>query len=603
MTDYVQPDSTIILYTNVELDNTYNHTFYFGSPTERENMFNPDSSASYKQHALVKLTNQMYKVAKDTNTIRVYTDKMTFSWLGMTATYYDVNYMRFKNTSYEDKWFYAFITKSEYLNEHVCELTYELDVMTTFFFDYELDPCYVEREHVLRDTIEYRRVPESLEFGQYITRDESDGDLLDKSNGLKGWSLVLVVTQGLNSGGGVRSDVVFQRYDGLPTSFIEYHTFQYATWDSTNSVWTYASNSDLQTFYDTYIDPYTQTGAPEDALIGLYLVPTPLITAIIDNEYKDPNERIISRITRPTDFLYQGNSYTPFNEKVLDYPYNFVQIFDTTGNTGSFNFEDSTYGSETVELAFKMVGNISSGSPSEIVIPLKYKGSNENILESMTFSNPPSISLITDAYKEWLASNGTLTMLSGVRGAIGAGSTVGESIGGMALGGAITAAKGAVGLVTGVTSLSTSILTTMAKYQQAYIKPNHALNTANANTMTALMHMNFMYAIRQITPQMAKCIDDYFSMFGYACHEVKVPNRAVRHRWTYTKTIGCLITPRNGQWSDYTSSGIPNIFVDKITAIYDKGITFWRTSQKGKVGKYIQTSGSDSENYPDGGVG
>jgi len=68
-----------------------------------------------------------------------------------------------------------------------------------------------------------------------------------------------------------------------------------------------------------------------------------------------------------------------------------------------------------------------------------------------------------------------------------------------------------------------------------------------------------------IKEEYAKIIDDYFSMFGYKINRVKVPNKAHRSRWWYTKTLNVNI-----------DGAIPNKDMQKIKDCYNKGITFWR---------------------------
>lgn len=46
---------------------------------------------------------------------------------------YDCNYLAFQNTSFGSKWFYAFITSVEYVNNITSEITFEIDVLQTYF--------------------------------------------------------------------------------------------------------------------------------------------------------------------------------------------------------------------------------------------------------------------------------------------------------------------------------------------------------------------------------------------------------------------------------------------------------------------------------------
>ena len=94
------PNSTITLYSGVKLSNDQNDTFYFDSLSSQETFFNNLSRISV-------LSNQ-YRIEPTKNVIKI---ELPYS------SVYKVNYMRFKNTSYENKWFYAFVTKIDYINE------------------------------------------------------------------------------------------------------------------------------------------------------------------------------------------------------------------------------------------------------------------------------------------------------------------------------------------------------------------------------------------------------------------------------------------------------------------------------------------------------
>ena len=79
----------------------------------------------------------------------------------------------------------------------------------------------------------------------------------------------------------------------------------------------------------------------------------------------------------------------------------------------------------------------------------------------------------------------------------------------------------------------------------------------------------------------AKIIDDYFTMYGYAVNELKIPNirsgGSIRPHWNYVKTIGCVIHSATGK-------GLPADAEKNIASIYDRGITFW--NYLSEVGDY-----------------
>ena len=80
----------------------------------------------------------------------------------------------------------------------------------------------------------------------------------------------------------------------------------------------------------------------------------------------------------------------------------------------------------------------------------------------------------------------------------------------------------------------------------------------------------------------AVMIDNYFTMFGYAVRQTKVPNVrqagvTLRPHWNYIQTEACIIHPATGK-------GLPSDDEEKIQEIYNNGITFWTNANE--VGDY-----------------
>ena len=100
-----------------------------------------------------------------------------------------------------------------------------------------------------------------------------------------------------------------------------------------------------------------------------------------------------------------------------------------------------------------------------------------------------------------------------------------------------------------------------------YAKSVQAPHNTGGNTpdyLTSNRLKGFWFFHRTIRYEYAKIIDDYFSRFGYACHQIKVPNIHSRTKWTYTKTVGCQI-----------HGNLPADAIASIQTIFDRGITFW----------------------------
>ena len=74
----------------------------------------------------------------------------------------------YKNETYSNKWFYAYITNMEYVNDNMTLITIQTDVFQTWQFDILYKKMFVEREHVSNDTVGLHTIPEGLETGDYI---------------------------------------------------------------------------------------------------------------------------------------------------------------------------------------------------------------------------------------------------------------------------------------------------------------------------------------------------------------------------------------------------------------------------------------------------
>lgn len=112
---YIQPQTNIRILKNVPLDTTYGHTIYFSDASSQQTYF-----TGKQKYNLGNYTYQ--RVKKGVARVGIKSDNL-----------YDCNYMMFQNTSYGTKWFYAFITSVEFVNNECSEITFELDVMQTWF--------------------------------------------------------------------------------------------------------------------------------------------------------------------------------------------------------------------------------------------------------------------------------------------------------------------------------------------------------------------------------------------------------------------------------------------------------------------------------------
>lgn len=158
---YIYPNTIVRLLKNVPLDDSYSDTIFFSSlQSQTEHFFTYPSMV---------FNNQTYqRVQRGKIRLQVKADDI-----------YDYNYLMFQNTSYGAKWFYAFIKSVEYINDATSEIEFEIDVMQTWFFDYTLEPSYVERETSATDVIGDNIAPEPVDLGPIRCTKVNDTGLFD----------------------------------------------------------------------------------------------------------------------------------------------------------------------------------------------------------------------------------------------------------------------------------------------------------------------------------------------------------------------------------------------------------------------------------------
>lgn len=163
------PNSTLYLCKNVELDPNYNYTIDFENITAQANYFDSKIATEFE-------INEGYSYIRDSQSLKVQAN--IDDLLG-------INYLFYNNGN---KRYYAFITKKEYINTTCTSLSFKLDVLQSFMFNYEIDESFIEREHQDRYSTDlkpiYNLESEQLErgnnykvisFNQYLNTNIKNG--------------------------------------------------------------------------------------------------------------------------------------------------------------------------------------------------------------------------------------------------------------------------------------------------------------------------------------------------------------------------------------------------------------------------------------------
>lgn len=524
----IQPNSTIKLFTGVPLDNTYTDTLYFASGAARDSYFNSLSPLrTFTANSYQRVTSGVFEADCSIEQI------------------YNANYMMFQNTGFENKWFYAFVTDLEYINNHNTRVHYEIDQLMTWLSECTLKQCFIEREHPTTDYVGQNILPEPVTLGEY--KYQTYGEL----NSAVNHYAICLMRVSVDTGQGANGNIYDKVYSGGQLYAVDA--------ESSSAV------SSINDFLATYVQQ------PE-SIVNMYMVPLMLLpiregTSSQADSYSQlaavpggiPAGFFRTQLV-PVSSYTTIDGYTPKNKKLWTYPYFFYHVDNGDGAGLDCRYEFFTNGTPV----FQIDGCITS--PVQLrLTPLNYKGAdetgaNECRSEFLTIAGYPICSWNYDTYRAWAAQN---SVPMTIQGGVAAGSLVlALATGGV--GGLVAAGAGVLG--TAINAVKQSYA---ASIQADTVKGN--IQSGNVNFSKG--KMTFYGGACGVTADYARMIDKFFTMFGYAFNQIGMPQISARPHWNYIKTNGCKLVGR-----------CPADAIAKIKQIFDQGITFWKNASE--VGDY-----------------
>lgn len=520
---YIEPSTRIEFLRGVPLDPGYENTLYFDTLAQQDAYFYDKLALAINRASYQRDERGWLKVSWSA------AENVT----PVIATLYNISYMRFKNSNFENKWFYAFVDAVEYVNNNTVRIRYHIDVMQTWAFDYSFNQCMIEREHTETDNIGENTIPENFELGDYI---------FDNAQEFNYEPTAVVVTAG-DFGGSYGSGVVVP---GLSTkgdwfSGVHFYPFPLHVQQQVDAL-----NQMLE-------DAYTDRDKL-NTIIAVFVMPNNFITPNFP-----PQEYTESVITASQVGGYMLGDYPCRNAKLLTYPYNLLYVTNYQGGHMELHFE---YFSDPTNCKIKVWGNMSV-NPALILYPNNYKTTGDNFDEMLECTGFPMCAWANDAYKAWVAQNaGTL--------AVGAYAILSQGVTG--------AGRALFGLKTGnLNEVSGGARQAMGAYTAAAamvgqvkdhsVAPPTAHGNGNGNVQYQAGKMTFMWCHKHIRPEYAAIIDDFFDMYGYATHRVGYPRRDVRPCYTFVKTVDCSM-----------DGNVPMEDLRAIEDIFNKGVRFWKST-------------------------
>lgn len=547
---YIEPNTNITVYRNTGLSMSYENTLFFESEDDKDLYW-----AAASEYIAATFNKCSYQ-RSERGVIRVEAP---------IRRLYKADYMRFKNVSYENKFYYAFITHVEYINNETSAIYYVLDPIMTWMGVFTLLPCVVLREHSLTDKVGDSLTDEGMQIADYVTT--SENAFPTEVSGESSSIMMSVADEGGNGAiiGGIYSATKTERY---------------------------ATSEEANTRINELVN-----ANQGDNIINIFMCPNEYLTVT-------STAGLYDKVFNFTKGYTSFDGYVPKNNKLFTYPYHKLVVSNSAGAEQTYRPEFFTLTSE--DARFRVIASVNNGV-QVMCIPQNYKGQGNNWEETITLSEFPMCSWGYDSYKAWLAQynayypqnealldtqitgrslkRDTNTILDIAKSVIG-GAATGALTGGTKLGpkGAIAGAVtgGMAGALSSTISGASNTMSyatdnavdreTLVRQQMIYSSeipstPQVTKGKVSPNILFAQSAgIGFRLYDKKIQAQQAILIDNYFTMFGYTVNKIETPNMNTRPYYTYVKTCGCIV-----------GGDVPAEDARNIEHVFDTGVRFWKS--------------------------
>lgn len=439
---------------------------------------------------------------------------------------WSVNYVMYQNDTIGGKWFYAYVTKSEYINEECTALTLKTDVFQTWMLSCTLLDSFIVRSmprgegasgYMPGDNL----IEENLETGEYIM---NTGIAFTELNDLSILALASDTYEDIGA-------ISFLPLNGVPCGL---YAFQFA------------NELDLRNWI-TQMIPASKI----ESIVALFVVPTIMLKGgatpgehhLFDGDHVQLTRNIGYK---PTTI----DGYIPKNKKLLTYPYNFLYASNRCGQAAILRYE--YFNNNLIE--FKIDGGPMPAAEIKLT-PANYKGMSINFDESISLTGFPAIGWVSDVFKTWLAQNAYNIPINIASGAVS------------------TIAAGVAGSGVGVAGGILSVASELASIKTHELIPDQARGSTSGSANIGMGIHNFLVIQKSITSEYAERIDQYFTMYGYKQNRVAVPDISSRAHWNYIKTIDCNI-----------SGPVPGPDMEELKSLFNAGLTIWANGAE--IGNY-----------------
>lgn len=594
---YIEPNSIVKIYTtdvngdSVPFDVNMENTVLFVNQEQQYNYLETFRPVTLNKNSYTRMNRGVIKVGFENDI------ESTYFKDRIIAAVYNANYLAFKNTSFENKWFYAFIDSTEYLNNNTVTIAYHIDVIQTYMFDWKFNQCLIEREHTVSDLVGEHTLPEGLETGPYRSymaecymEDPLSPTGLSYMYNRFEYLRTVVLASSVditNASFPKAYGVIIPNFSGQGGGGEYYSGIRYYSFPITDD---YVYINELNRGLDELAG-----SADADAIVGIFMMPREFVPTNAD-EFEHGCQPKMMRVMRKATI----DTYTPRNNKLFCYPYNMVYITNNTGNTAEYKVENFLDPQLQSYDKFMIWGNCSM-TPGMFCAPMNYNGiiNLPNLDDEIEVTGFPMCSYTIDSFKAWLAQNAGMVVATGASLGVGWATAIGKAYATsatglinadvmdaytppMPIGNVLPAAyvgqhslyspkemanlnsylsgqsQNFTGLIGGTLAALGSLFDHSRKPPQV-----HGNNNASLAYQSGQLTFNWYY--KQIRTEYAAIIDKFFDMYGYKTNRVGTPVLNARPSYSYIKTVGCSI-----------DGMIPGDMKKIIENIFDKGVRFWQ---------------------------
>lgn len=242
------------------------------------------------------------------------------------------------------------------------------------------------------------------------------------------------------------------------------------------------------------------------------------------------------------------SDYVPKNNKCFCYPYNYLTASNNNGNMNLYKYEN--FGTD--KATFSITTAIGIGGAGRC-IPLKYKKMDINDDESIPLAKYPTCGWSADSYTNWLSQQAVNVPFSIMNLASSAATSINGATNTAQVAGSVTNIAGQIGNLIG-------------QFYSASLLPNIGSSSNTGDVSFASSRTNIIFRKMRAKTEFMKIIDNYFSRFGYAINETKIPNISHRQNWNYIEI---------GPSEAIGYGSVPSNFMEIINGACRRGVTIW----------------------------